>query len=145
MTTSAMNVQYSWEGTKIPRFTVFHYSLFKTIWDWIILILTLYTAVVAPFVVSFKFTSTDLVIFNIIVDTVFVCDVMLNFKTTYSSKDGEIVFDSKMIVKNYVKSWFAVDFVAALPYGVFNLAYPDGGVNLLIYCSCRLTTSSQLS
>ena len=123
-----MSVQYSWEGQKVPRFTVFHYSLFKTIWDWIILVLTLYTAVVAPFVVSFQYTSNDLVIFNIFVDMFFIVDVMLNFKTTYSGKEGEIVFDSKMICMNYLRSWFAVDFVAALPYGILNLAYGDVNV-----------------
>lgn len=128
MTNTSMSIQYSWEGQKIPRFTVFHYSLFKTIWDWIVLILTLYTAVVAPFVVSFGYSSNELVIFNIFVDTFFIVDVVLNFKTTYCGKEGEIIFNSKMICINYLKSWFFIDFIAALPYGVLNLAYPNGSV-----------------
>ena len=130
MSNSSMSIQYSWEGQKIPRFTVFHYSLFKTIWDWVVLILTLYTAVVAPFVVSFQYTSFELLIFNIFVDTFFIVDVVLNFKTTYCGKEGEIVFNSRMICMNYLRSWFAVDFVAALPYGILNLTFADGSVSI---------------
>ena len=132
MSNTSMSIQYSWEGQKVPRFTVFHYSLFKTVWDWLVLILTLYTAVVAPFVVSFQYSSNSLVIFNLFVDTFFIVDVALNFKTTYCGKEGEIIVNSKMICMNYLKSWFAVDFVAALPYGVLNLAYGDGGVSYVI-------------
>lgn len=34
---------------------VFHYGLFKIIWDWFVLLLVLYTAVEVPFVVAFVF------------------------------------------------------------------------------------------
>eukprot|EP00795_Rhopilema_esculentum_P003097 gene3097-1387_t len=127
MSNSAMSsIQYSWEGQKVPRFTIFHYSLFKTIWDWIILILTLYTAVVVPFVVSFHYTNSALLFFNLLVDSVFIADVIMNFKTTYCAKDGEIVLDSRMICMNYLRSWFFIDFIAALPYGILNLTDPNG-------------------
>ena len=137
MSNTSMSIQYSWAGQKIPRFTVFHYSLFKTTWDWIILILTLYTAVVVPFVVSFRFSSHELVIFNLFVDSFFIADVVLNFKTTYCGKEGETVLDSKLICMNYLKSWFVVDFVAALPYGVLNLAYSDGNVSVNFVSICK--------
>lgn len=32
---------------------IFHYGLFKIIWDWFVLLLVLYTAVEVPFVVAF--------------------------------------------------------------------------------------------
>lgn len=41
---------------------------------------------------------------------------MLNFRTTYVSKKGEVVSNSKSIAVNYVKSWFLIDLVAALPF-----------------------------
>lgn len=41
---------------------------------------------------------------------------MLNFRTTFVSKKGEVVSDSKAIARNYIKSWFVVDLLAALPF-----------------------------
>lgn len=43
-------------------------------------------------------------------------DIVLNFRTTYVSRKGEVVSNSRSIAVNYVKGWFIVDFVAALPF-----------------------------
>nr|XP_012142913.1 PREDICTED: potassium voltage-gated channel subfamily H member 8 isoform X5 [Megachile rotundata] len=43
-------------------------------------------------------------------------DIVLNFRTTYVSRKGEVVSNSKSIAVNYVKGWFFVDLVAALPF-----------------------------
>ena len=32
---------------------IFHYGLFKIVWDWFVLLLVLYTAIEVPFVVAF--------------------------------------------------------------------------------------------
>lgn len=46
----------------------------------------------------------------------FSLDIVLNFRTTYVSRKGEVVSNSKSIAVNYVKGWFIVDLVAALPF-----------------------------
>lgn len=43
-------------------------------------------------------------------------DILLNFRTTYVSRKGEVVSDSKQIALNYLKGWFLVDLLAALPF-----------------------------
>lgn len=43
-------------------------------------------------------------------------DIVLNFRTTFVSKKGEVVSDSKLIALNYIRSWFVVDLLAALPF-----------------------------
>lgn len=45
-----------------------------------------------------------------------VSDILLNFRTTYVSKKGEVVSNPRSIAVNYVKSWFVVDLFAALPF-----------------------------
>ena len=47
---------------------------------------------------------------------VFFADIILNFRTTYVSRKGEVVSNSKSIAVNYLKGWFFVDLVAALPF-----------------------------
>lgn len=47
---------------------------------------------------------------------IFPPDIVLNFRTTYVSRKGEVVSNSKSIAVNYLKGWFFVDLVAALPF-----------------------------
>jgi len=46
--------KYHHEAPKTPKKIILHYSTFKTIWDWFILILTFYTAVMVPYNVAFQ-------------------------------------------------------------------------------------------
>jgi len=41
--------QYRQEAPKTPHHIILHYSAFKTIWDWMILVLTFYTSVMVPY------------------------------------------------------------------------------------------------
>lgn len=43
-------------------------------------------------------------------------DIILNFRTTFVSRKGEVVSDSKLIALNYLRGWFFVDFLAAIPF-----------------------------
>jgi len=44
---------------RTPRFIILHYSPFKAVWDWITLLLVLYTAVVTPFMAAFMLIDKD--------------------------------------------------------------------------------------
>ena len=46
--------QYRQEAPKTPPHIILHYSAFKATWDWIILFLTFYTAVMVPYNVAFN-------------------------------------------------------------------------------------------
>ncbi|RVE46804.1 hypothetical protein evm_008588 [Chilo suppressalis] len=115
--------QYRQEAPKTPPHILLHYCAFKAIWDWIILCLTFYTAIMVPYNVAFKNkTSEDvsLLVIDSIVDVVFFIDIVLNFHTTFVGPGGEVVSDPKVIRKNYFKSWFLIDLLSCLPYDVFN-------------------------
>ncbi|CAK1543321.1 unnamed protein product [Leptosia nina] len=115
--------QYRQEAPKTPPHILLHYCAFKAIWDWIILCLTFYTAIMVPYNVAFKNkTSEDvsLLVIDSIVDVVFFIDIVLNFHTTFVGPGGEVVSDPKIIRKNYFKSWFLIDLLSCLPYDVFN-------------------------
>ncbi|XP_060603869.1 potassium voltage-gated channel subfamily H member 7-like isoform X2 [Ruditapes philippinarum] len=129
-------------GSKIqraqPDFIILHYSPFKAVWDWVVLILVLYTAVFTPYQTAFllneeettmrlnrdastRTQSTDtttanpLVIIDLIVDLMFIADILINFRTTYLH-NGEVEMDQKKIAINYVKGWFVIDTIAAIPF-----------------------------
>lgn len=45
-----------------------------------------------------------------------IADIILNFRTTYVSQSGQVVYESRSICIHYVRTWFFVDLVAALPF-----------------------------
>nr|CAH8875196.1 unnamed protein product [Trichobilharzia regenti] len=119
---------YKQEAPKTPPHIILHYVAFKTTWDWLILFLTGYTAVMVPFNAAFKSKTMDDVSFLVvdsIVDVIFFIDIVLNFHTTFVGPNGEVISDATIIRINYLKGWFIVDVLSCLPYDVFNAFQPE--------------------
>ena len=62
--------------------------------------------------------------FEMIVDIMFMLDIVLNFNTGYHEKNRMILLRAK-IFKNYVTSWFWVDLLSSCPY-TWILAWSQG-------------------
>lgn len=43
-------------------------------------------------------------------------DIIFNFRTSYVSKSGQVIFDARQICIHYLTTWFIIDLVAALPF-----------------------------
>lgn len=119
--------EYKLQSPHMHRCTILHYSPFKAIWDWLILVLVLYTAIVTPYVAAFllskdptqrrkNFAHDPLTITDLIVDVLFILDIIINFRTTYVNKHEEIVSHHGKIAIHYFKGWFLIDMVAAIPF-----------------------------
>ena len=115
--------------------TIRHDSLFKAVWDWIVLVLVIFTAIEIPYSVAFLMPLeksnmqaednvgwnfikvTPLLIFNLLVDLMFIVDILINFRTTFIKVNSdEVISSPKQIALHYLKTWFVVDFVAAIPF-----------------------------
>ncbi|KAL7866194.1 hypothetical protein SRHO_G00114410 [Serrasalmus rhombeus] len=60
-------------------------------------------------------------------------DIVLNFRTTFVSTSGQVVYDARSICVHYVTTWLFVDLIAALPFDLlhaFNVSVTFG-VHLL--------------
>jgi hypothetical protein len=56
------------------------------------------------------------IIFNVISDTFFLMDLVLNFRTGIVKEDNtEIILDPQQIKIKYLRSWFVVDFISSIP------------------------------
>ncbi|CAH1998838.1 unnamed protein product [Acanthoscelides obtectus] len=121
--------EYKLQTPRIHNYTILHYSPFKAVWDWIILILVIYTAIFTPYVAAFllsepdfntrknkKYSEDPIVIIDLIVDVTFIVDILINFRTTYVAGNDEIVSDPVRIAYHYLKGWFLIDLVAAVPF-----------------------------
>nr|XP_026694540.1 potassium voltage-gated channel subfamily H member 5 [Ciona intestinalis] len=135
--------KYHHEAPKTPSHIILHYSMLKTMWDWFILILTFYTALIVPYNVAFlikesndKNRSAFWLLSDSAVDVIFLFDIVINFHTTYVGPGGEVISDPKVIRMNYIKSWFVIDLLSCLPYDLINFmfshqGFPDEGISSL--------------
>ncbi|XP_073979824.1 voltage-gated inwardly rectifying potassium channel KCNH6-like isoform X3 [Rhodnius prolixus] len=121
--------EYKLQSPRIHKWTVLHYSPFKAVWDWIILLLVMYTAIFTPYVAAFllnepdytnrktkKYGDDPLVIVDLIVDVTFIVDILINFRTTYVNQNDEVVSHPGKIAVHYLRGWFLIDLVAAIPF-----------------------------
>ncbi|XP_062937139.1 potassium voltage-gated channel subfamily H member 6 isoform X3 [Cynocephalus volans] len=121
--------EYKLQAPRIHRGTILHYSPFKAVWDWLILLLVIYTAVFTPYSAAFLLSNQDqsqrgacgytcspLTVVDLIVDIMFVVDIVINFRTTYVNTNDEVVSHPRRIAVHYFKGWFLIDMVAAIPF-----------------------------
>jgi len=102
------------------RTIILHYSPAKGAWDWLVLLLVIYVAVSTPYVAAFLSIkqSGNLVMLDLAVDVMFMADMIINFRTTFV-QNGEVIIDAKLIAINYLRGWFLIDAVSAMPFDFF--------------------------
>ena len=70
---------------------------------------------------SFFFSEdfpVGMVIFEFVTEVIFLFDIFLNMKTTYSNENNEEIIDKTMLKKHYMKSYlFYVDVISVIPIG----------------------------
>ncbi|XP_030076977.1 voltage-gated inwardly rectifying potassium channel KCNH6 [Microcaecilia unicolor] len=121
--------EYKLQAPRIHRWTILHYSPFKAVWDWLILLLVIYTAIFTPYSAAFLlndqeeekswacgYSCNPLNIVDLIVDIMFIVDIIINFRTTYVNINDEVVSHPGKIAIHYFKGWFLIDMVAAIPF-----------------------------
>nr|CDJ86101.1 Ion transport and Cyclic nucleotide-binding domain containing protein [Haemonchus contortus] len=60
--------------------------------------------------------SEPLEIVDLIVDIMFIVDIIINFRTTYVNENDEVVSHPGKIAIHYFKGWFVIDMIAAVPF-----------------------------
>ncbi|XP_051809624.1 potassium voltage-gated channel subfamily H member 2-like [Acanthochromis polyacanthus] len=124
--------EYKLQTPRIQKWTILHYSPFKAVWDWVILLLVIYTAIFTPYSATFLlsdqeeaaiqtcgYSCSPLNVVDLIVDIMFIVDIIINFRTTYLNSNDEVVSQSSRIAVHYFKGWFLIDLVAAIPFDQF--------------------------
>ena len=58
---------------------------------------------------------------NLSISFLFFSDIGLNFRTSFVNKNGQVCYDSRLIALNYMKGWFLLDLLAAIPFELLYL------------------------
>uniref|UniRef100_A0A8C5PQD3 Cyclic nucleotide-binding domain-containing protein n=1 Tax=Leptobrachium leishanense TaxID=445787 RepID=A0A8C5PQD3_9ANUR len=112
-------VEIEQQRVKSAGFWIIHpYSDFRFYWDLIMLLLMVGNLIILPVGITFfKDENTPpWIVFNVLSDTFFLADLVLNFRTGIVVEDNtEIILDPHTIKMKYLKTWFLVDFVSSIP------------------------------
>ncbi|XP_026476567.1 uncharacterized protein LOC113382357 [Ctenocephalides felis] len=91
-------------------------------WQWLLICLIILKLAIAPFVITFLPKSNYGVFFNFpmflvfVIDLIGLLDICLSFVTGYLDRDSlEIILESNLIVKKYLKTRFIFDLLASFP------------------------------
>ena len=97
------------------------YSNFKLGWDIMIASFACYDSFILPAVGCFEqlshlFENKTFKIALFVVDVIYICDIIRQFRTTYYSKTtGEEIFNQRLIAKHYFRHGMLIDICASLP------------------------------
>jgi len=85
------------------KFIILHYSPFKAVWDWVVILLVIYTGIITPYTISFlsdedqkranlniqpstrqfnreRASTQLLIIIDVLVDMMFILDIIISFR-----------------------------------------------------------------
>jgi len=102
------------------KFMVRPLSAFRLLWDLIMTIVCAYIALGMPFAIVWedafsKSATVDLATFDRWINYLFMLDILLNFRTGYVDRHGDLVMDWKKVGKNYMRTWCLLDAISSIP------------------------------
>lgn len=141
-----------------PEWFVFHpYSTPRLAWDMWVVILLIYTALMVPFALAFQaavcgvHADTGSVILQWFVDSCFWFDILLNFRTAILDPNADnltqmqLVTDSRIITKTYLKGWFWLDVMGSIPVQAIENALSGDGCSYSAIRTLRLNRLARLA
>ena len=63
-------------------------------------------------------------VLDLIINFMFLIDIIIGFRTTFFDSQGREVRDPKLITANYLKGMFIVDFLSSIPYRYVSMVIP---------------------
>eukprot|EP00931_Biecheleriopsis_adriatica_P104497 TRINITY_DN79168_c0_g1_i1.p1 TRINITY_DN79168_c0_g1~~TRINITY_DN79168_c0_g1_i1.p1 ORF type:complete len:674 (+),score=112.11 TRINITY_DN79168_c0_g1_i1:32-2023(+) len=101
----------------VPWLMLRYDSMLRMMWELFIASLLLYLAVLMPFNLAFydDMDQRPFLAVGTAVDTAFLLDILVNFRTTYVNRDGTEVIGSKAVAMHYIKTWFVLDLCSSIP------------------------------
>ncbi|XP_025833098.1 potassium/sodium hyperpolarization-activated cyclic nucleotide-gated channel 2-like isoform X3 [Agrilus planipennis] len=83
------------------------------------LLLLVANLIILPVAISFfnDDLSTRWIAFNCLSDTIFLIDIVVNFRTGIMQQDNaeQVILDPRLIARHYLRTWFFLDLISSIP------------------------------
>ena len=106
------------EESKAIAYVILPDSLFRKIWNLLILSYMLYTATLLPYKLVYQDESIDTDFVDNSMIYVFILDLVITFFSAYHEKDDVLITSHKTIALKYIKTWFFIDLIASIPFNL---------------------------
>ncbi|MBI2890184.1 MAG: ion transporter [Nitrospirae bacterium] len=104
----------------------------KTIWDVLVIVATVIACVESPLRITLNYPMTDgLLRYDLLVSLMFVADVMINFVAPLQ-EGKKLITDPRMIAGRYLRGWFVIDLLSALPFDLLLGGMAGGTANRML-------------
>ena len=113
---------------------------FRIYWDLAMIFILSVNLILLPIVIAFYVDDygTQWIVINSITDAVFIIDILLNFRTGIvtsecpQDRDNKhlVILDSRIITLQYLKTWFVLDVISAIPFDNISLLFLDRDKNI---------------
>jgi hypothetical protein len=115
------------------------------IFDYIIVLLTLYSLIFIPinlsFSICFKYNFL-----NYLMDCIYIIDLILSFFRPYYNFEDQLVFNNRKIIIHYLYSFFTVDLISSIPfYSIFKIFYENQNKCVINNLSVKLDNMHRLT
>ncbi|OMJ91317.1 hypothetical protein SteCoe_6212 [Stentor coeruleus] len=89
-------------------------SLLRFMWEIFMLLLVLYLGILLPYILAFQENNSIPVYIEYTITTLYFIDIGINLNTAVYIR-GFLCLNHKLIIREYLKFWFWIDLVSALP------------------------------
>lgn len=86
-------------------------------WDYVVMFLAVINCFMVPVELAVELEwlrAAWYKVVNIVVDLIFISDIVVNFSTTFE-EGYEVIYDRKRIAEEYIRSRFTIDFISGIP------------------------------
>jgi potassium channel len=114
------------------RYLIHPNSRFKIIWDLIIIVMSVYNSIIIPYEFAYSIDPhIALIIFDYMIDALFLVDIFINFRTIYKDKtDTEVKDGRKIAIRYVIYGRFPIDILASMPLDVITFFFKTSSSNL---------------
>lgn len=134
--------EYSIKRSKRYFYIVYPDLVMKTYWDLFIGLILIISCCTTPYLLAFYNDNPDhgpWYIINLTFNIIFGIDIILSFISAYYNEDYYMIDQPRLIVHNYLRSWFIIDAAAIFPFQIFAKS-TGGSINGIV----RITRISRM-
>mmetsp|Transcript_12262 Transcript_12262/g.28627 ORF Transcript_12262/g.28627 Transcript_12262/m.28627 type:complete len:954 (-) Transcript_12262:98-2959(-) len=110
----------------------------RRVWTFVLGFLLMYTATIFPYRLCFIDFHVDGVIpdnifwqvFEIVMDSLWWVDLVINFFFTYRQPGGTEVDDMRLIAKHYLQTYFFINLLACIPHELLEMTFSGGAASV---------------